>query len=272
MDNDEPLYSTPEALLYLQVSRRTLDNYRSQGRLTPVFEGTRRLWKKTELDAVKQQWGAKGKPPGRPSGTTADGGIATFTENLLKVTKGKTPPEILAAMELPPNASMRQVTAALQRRIAQLIIEHGAIEVLTAGLYSPDAKTRRETAEALLAKVVPNLKAVETTKTPDPDTAHRQPAGGREHPNEGTFLSASLDVPLLRTPRSYFFCANVPSTKGRSFVRSVGSTTTTAVATSPACTSGTPGCTPSVPKSTSQVPCSSLRTGPLFLTWSWTST
>jgi len=175
MSDPETLYSTEEAAAYLGVSLRTLLHYQKAGRLTPVHEGDSvRAWKKTELDAVKQHWGAKGKPPGRPPGTTAAGGIATFTENLLKVTKGQTPQEILKSLELPPTASMRQVTAALQRRIAQLVIEHGAIEVLAAGLYSPDSKTRREAAGALLAKVVPNLKAVETTKTPDPDTAHRQ--------------------------------------------------------------------------------------------------
>jgi hypothetical protein len=54
------------------------------------------------------------------------------------------------------------------------VIEHHAIEVLVAGLYSPDSKTRREAAEALPTKVVPNLKAVETTHVPDDQAAHRQ--------------------------------------------------------------------------------------------------
>jgi hypothetical protein len=173
MSDAKTRYATEEAAAYLGVSIRTLDNYQKAGRLTPGYDAdTMRVWKKGDLDAVRASWPHGKKPPGRPPKETQP--AETFATHLLKVTKGQSPHEVLAELQLPPGASMRHITAALQRRMAQLVIEHHAIEVLVAGLYSPDAKTRRATAEALLAKVVPNLKAVQMEHTTEESTAHRQ--------------------------------------------------------------------------------------------------
>jgi len=65
----------------------------------------------------------------------------------------------------------------MQKRIASLIFKHRALEILVAGLYSEDEKMRYLTAESLLHKVVPNMKAVELQHTPDDHTiAQRQTA------------------------------------------------------------------------------------------------
>ena len=54
------------------------------------------------------------------------------------------------------------------------MIEFQAVGVLVADLGNPDWKARHSAAEKLLAKVLPTVKAVEMTRAPDPDTAHRQ--------------------------------------------------------------------------------------------------
>src|SRR5262249_15932503 len=140
--SEEGLLSTRKAMDYLAVSEKTLGNYQQAKRLNPLYDAEGgRVWKRSELDALRASWPNGKKPAGRPPRKQQPAAEA-FERALALVTKGQTPQEIFESLDLPPTASMRQVTAALQRRIAQLIIEHGAIEVLTAGLYSPDSKTR----------------------------------------------------------------------------------------------------------------------------------
>jgi len=176
MSDSERRYGTAAAAAYLGVSIRTLNNYQKAGRLRPVYGAdTVRSWKQGDLDALRAAWPQGEKPPGRPLKERPP--AEPFTTTLLKVTKGQSPQEVLAELQLPPGASLRQITAALQRRIARLVIEHRAIETLVAGLYSPNAQMRHRTAESLLHKVVPNMKAVELQHTTDDTTlAQRQTA------------------------------------------------------------------------------------------------
>jgi len=62
MSDPETLYSTEEAAAYLDVSTRTLDNYQKAGKLTPLYEGDERVWRKEDLDAAKAAW-PNGKTP-----------------------------------------------------------------------------------------------------------------------------------------------------------------------------------------------------------------
>ena len=45
---------------------------------------------------------------------------------------------------------------------------------MVADLQHPDWKARHSAAEKLLAKISPTVKAVEITRPPDPNAAHRQ--------------------------------------------------------------------------------------------------
>jgi len=170
MSDPETLYSTEEAAAYLGVSLRTLANYQKAGKLTPLYEGDARVWRKEDLDAAKAAWPNGKKPTGLPARETAD----LFQQALAKVTNGQTPEQLMQAMGITDTSSMRDIATALQRYIARMVIEFQAVGSLVADLGNPDWKARHSAAEKLLAKVLPTVKAVEITRPPDPDTAHRQ--------------------------------------------------------------------------------------------------
>jgi len=169
----EVFLTTQEATQLLKISTHHLHRLAKEGKLSHYRDNqNHNQWLKSEIFAY-----AQGRPrPGRPSfaiSPQAD----KMADLLLAIGEDQDPAAILKELSLPPGASMRQLTAAMQKRIAALIFKHKAIEVLVAGLYSDDEKMRYLTAEALLHKAVPHMKAVELQHTTDDATlAQRQTA------------------------------------------------------------------------------------------------
>ena len=163
--------TTKEAAALLKVSLHTVQSWIHRGEIHAQKDIMGHLQlPKVEVFALAQKRPMKiGRPPAPITPESQ-----AFADKLLVITEGKSPEEIVRNLELPPNASMRQVTAGMQKRIAALIFKHRAIETLVAGLYSEDENVRRMTAESLINKMVPNLKAVEMQHSVDESTAFRQ--------------------------------------------------------------------------------------------------
>jgi hypothetical protein len=169
-DEDE-LYTTLEAAQFLNVAKSSVYNYEKRGQLVPVLRAGVKHWRRSELEKVEPyiDRACKGRPPRKQQAA-----IEVFQQALAVVTKGQTPEQLLQVMGLSQTSSMRDIATALQRHIARLVIEFQAVETLVADLQNPDWKARHSSAEKLLAKIAPTVKAIEVTRATDQDTAQRQ--------------------------------------------------------------------------------------------------